>query len=330
MRSWILLLICGLWGAFCQADEPLQGGIIRDLNSLQAQLADASPGELASVVEHATSQASRLSSGNRSDQWASALYSQLAASALGRQENYVAAADQLAQARQRSSVPASQRAQWLREEAGLRRAADQYERAITLYEQALQEREDSALRWQLVRLLAEQTRWEQAAEQMDPLLASDATLDDAQRGLVMAVMRHAKRSDMALDWLLDGLSVESDADEWCQAAGLAQQAGQPGVAAALWSTAWRLGKLTQRDDLLTLVRLHLSGGTPARGAEALASALKAGVVERDEQTLRLLANAWQQARDVEQALSAWQALANYTNPAAARIIKSGATTIPTR
>ncbi|NYS76300.1 MULTISPECIES: hypothetical protein [Halomonadaceae] len=308
----LLILLLSVWSLSAQASPALPGDIIADLNALQSQLQE---GALSSVVERATAQAERLASGNQSDQWASALYQQLAASALARQDQPAAAADRLAIARGLSGVDDDQATRWLREEASLRRAAGQRDQAIELLTEWLANQQDSNAVWQLTRLLAQQERWEEAANWLEQALSETAELTEAQQALTLAIYRNAGQSEQALGWLLDGLDSQSDLSDWRQAAGLAQQAGQPGVAAGLWEMAWQLGKLTEPEDRWLLIQLHLAGGTPARAAEHLEEALKEGDVVRDESNLRLLANAWQQAKDVEKALDAWQTLAQYTQTA---------------
>lgn len=314
------VILFGVWASFAQANEPLPGDIIQDLNTLQQQLAEAGndnrQGALDNVAGRAMSQAGRLQHGNRSDQWASALYYQLAAGALAQQGQQEEAADQLANARQRSSVSTEQANRWLREEAGLRRAAGQRAEAIALYEQWLRHHDDAQVSWQLVRLLAEDERWDSASEHLSPLLEQSESLTESQQALVLVVFRHAGQGGQALSWLLNDLNEHSAPDAWRQAAGLAQQAGQQGVAAGIWDMAWQLGKLTQPEDRWLLIQLHLTGGTPARAAEHLEQALAEGAVVREESTLRLLASAWQQAKHVEHALNAWQALAMHTQSVA--------------
>ncbi|TVP43280.1 MAG: hypothetical protein EA345_17260 [Halomonas sp.] len=317
MKHLLTILLLSVWPLLAQASPALRSDVIADLNALQAQLQE---GALASVVERATAQAERLSGGNQADRWASALYQQLAAGALVRQEQPGAAADRLAIARQLSGVDSSQASRWLREEASLRRAAGQRDEAIELFTQWLDgapagDQAHTAM-WQLTRLLAQQERWEEAASWLDqalePISESNEALSEEQQTLVMVVYRNAGQSDQALAHLLEGLDVNSDASDWRQAAGLAQQAGQAGIAAGLWEMAWQLGKLTQSEDRWLLIQLHLAGGTPARAAEHLDQALQAGDVVRDESNLRLLASAWQQAKHVENALNAWHAVALYT------------------
>ncbi|CAH1044250.1 hypothetical protein [Halomonas sp. TD01] len=323
MQRWVGIVVLSALSVVAQANEPLPGDIVRDLNRLQSQLAEQPNGEADSdvlnrIADHARSQAARLASGNRADQWASALYHQLAASALVRQGDHVAAANELASARQRPSVPNSQILRWLRDEASLRRAGNQPTEAIALYEQWLTQSQGNShydeSAWRLVRLLAEEERWDAAAGWLSPLLQKGG-LTDTQQTLTTAVLRNAGQNDEALGWLVGGLNAQSEPDAWRQAAGLAQQAGQAGVAAGVWEMAWQLGKFTTTEDRLTLIRLHLAGGTPARAGEHLEAAIQEGALTRDEEALRLLAGAWQQAKDIEKALNAWKALAENTQKA---------------
>ncbi|MDQ7727537.1 tetratricopeptide repeat protein [Halomonas sp. SpR8] len=313
MKRLLCILLLHVWPLSSLASPALQGGVIADLKVLQGQLRE---GALTQVIERATAQAERLAPGNQADQWASALYQQLAAGALARQDQHAAAADRLAIARGLKGVDDAQVARWLREEASLRRAAGQRDQAIELLSEWLANQRDSDATWQLIRLLAQQERWEDAASWLEQAINETPELNEVQQALALAVYRNAGQGDQALGWLLDGLNAQSDATEWRQAAGLAQQAGQSGVAAGLWETAWQLGKLTEQQDFWLLIQLHLTGGTPARAAEHLEQALNEGEVVRDESNLRLLASAWQQAKDVEKALKAWQALALHTQAAA--------------
>ncbi|MEC7296143.1 MAG: hypothetical protein VXV78_08060, partial [Pseudomonadota bacterium] len=75
------------------------------------------------------------------------------------------------------------------------------------------------------------------------------------------------------------------------------------------------GKFSTPDERLTLIQLHLAGGTPARAGEHLEAALEAGELPSNEETLRLRATAWQQAKHIDNALGAWQALAEVTQSA---------------
>ncbi|MCS2610093.1 tetratricopeptide repeat protein [Halomonas dongshanensis] len=301
-----------LWSAGVAANQPLPGGIISDLNALEAQLGD---GELDAVASRAGAQASRLAGGNAADRWASALYRQLEANALAQQEAFIPAAESLRQARQISGVDSATAQRWLREEVSLRRAGGEMDTAIELLSQWLEGRDNERDLWRLTGWLAHEQRWEEAAEWLGRATAVTSSLDDRQRSLALAIYRNADLTDEALAWLLDGLRSDSDANMWRQAAGLAQQVGRPDVAAGLWETAWQLGIFDAMDDFWTLVQLHLAGGTPARAAEHLERALAEGRLVREPMTLRKLAEAWQQAKDIDHTLAAWEALAMLTQAA---------------
>lgn len=307
------ILLFSLWACVAHADAPLPGDIIRDLTALQEQLVN---GSLDAVAERGAAQAERLAGGNAADRWASALYHQLAAGALTRMERPEMAADHLAQARQTRGVGAEQAARWLREEASLRRAAGQDEQAIGLLSDWLDSEQDPNTLWQLVRLMAKEAQWEAAAERLEQAIAQTDTLNEDQQTLALAILRHSGQNEQALSWLVEDLTADSDAEDWRQAAGLAQQAGQAGMAAGLWDMAWQLGKFDALEDFWLLIELHRAGGTPARAAERLEQALTQGDIVHDEQALRLLATSWQQARHIDNALNAWRALALQTQKAA--------------
>jgi len=313
MRLWWCICLVSLWPALAQAAPALPGDVIDDLNRLQAELGDQ---KYTRVVDQASRQADRLQSGNAADRWASALYQQLAAGAFARQGQPGEAADRLAQARALGGDERAQVSRWLREEASLRRAAGQARQASELLAEGLEaEGASNADRWKLTRWLADDRRWEAAATWLERSLAQTSSMDGDQRTLSLAIYQHNQQTDEALELLLQGLSQQSEASDWRQAAALAQRADQPGIAAGLWDTAWRLGKLEEDEDRWQLVRLHMAGGTPARAAEYLERWIDRGDIVRDEETLRLLANAWHQARDRTQALAAWQALATLSDDA---------------
>ncbi|GAB2718406.1 hypothetical protein [Halomonas garicola] len=299
------------WGA-----PSLAGGVIRDLEAVERSLEQD---KLERVVSHGRRQADRFASGNAADRYASALYRQLVASALTRQERYAEAAGQLARARQGLGPKSELSRRWLREQARLHRAAGEHDRAIARLSVWLETAPAGAecrdARWRLIGWLARETRWQDAAAQLDSVAAEGAPADDRRRRLALAVNLNAGRMDKALGELAAGLDETSPAADWRRAAGVAQRAGQPGVAAGLWDTGWRLGRLERPDDYWQLVDLHMAGGTPARAAELLEEGLAEGRVVRSGLALEQRAAAWQQAGDVPRALAAREALARYTQSA---------------
>ena len=295
------------------AEPPLPGEFISDLERLQQQLQEGAANQ---VLQRAESQSRRLAGGNAADRWASALYLQLAAHAAARLEHFADAADYLEQARLSGEASSSQRDRWLYQEAGLRLSAGQHEQGVELLGDWLArhsgEGEDY---WRMATTLARLERWEDAGEWLSRATAETASLSPSQRRLAVAIYQRSGAGEQALALLGGGLDADSPAQEWRRAAALAQQSGLDEQAAVFWDTAWRLGVLSGDEDLVTLVRLHMAAGTPARGAERLQAALDAGEVSDSLTHRRLLAQAWQAARDREAALAAWQTLAERSGEA---------------
>ncbi|MDC8804310.1 hypothetical protein PRZ61_12740 [Halomonas pacifica] len=303
-----LLVALSLWLAapLALAEPALPAATIRDLEGLQQRL---TAGERAVVAERAAAQHTRLAAGNAADRWAAALYAQLAARAEAAAGRHAAAADHLARARSLVE-PGERHDRWLRREAELRLAADQTARGAELLEAWVRDHpQERAPRWRLVRALAELGRWGAAAD----WVPAGGSLD--QQALAATVYQRAGRGGEALARLEARLERGADAATWRRAVGLAQRLGRHARAAALWEAGWREGVFAGREDLERRIRLHLAGGTPARAAELLEAALEEHALEDSLERRRLLAQAWEAARDREQALNAWRVLAEASDVA---------------
>nr|WP_300314976.1 hypothetical protein [Halomonas sp.] len=294
------------------AAPTLSGELISDLKGLESRLSSDPSG----VESKASQQAERLRGGNESDRWAGALYLQLAAGAEAAQEKYAEAADHLAQARNVSGVDAAQRDRWLREEAELRLQAGQKDLAGELLADWLQRHEDGDSLWLMAKLAADVEDWERAADWVERAQQAGGDMSAKRLAFASAVMQRSGRLDQALAVLQTQLDqVGDDPETWRRAAALAQKAGNPVRAAALWEAAWRRGLLSGDDDLERRINLHLAAGTPARAAEILEQALAEGTLPDDDAHQRQLAEAWHQARDRDKALAAWQKLATSSDKA---------------
>lgn len=303
-----LFLITPAWSA-----PGLPSSFIEDLEALQQRLA-ADDGQ--AVEQRARAQAERLAGGNAADRWARALYLQLAAGAAAQRQDHAAAADYLAQARRIEGVDAEYRDRWQRDEAGLRLAAGETRDGADLLAEWLERHSGEAQdHWRLTRARAELEQWELAAEHVRHARDMTAQLDEGQRELAVTVLRRAGDEAEALALLGGGLAVSRDPERWRVAAALAQRVGNPGQAASIWEAGWRAGVFEGAADLQRLVELHLAGGTPARAAEHLEAALADGTLEDSEANRRLLAQAWERARDRERALGAWQRVAEQSGAA---------------
>ncbi|MDR5868231.1 hypothetical protein [Halomonas koreensis] len=310
-RTRLAGLLAGAWLGLAgplQAAPSLPGGIIRDLEALERQL-QAGQGE--AVRDRALAQAGRLAGGNAADRWARALYLQLAAGAEARRGDPAAAAEHLAEARHIEGIDRDQADRWQRQEAGLRGRAGQAERARALLGDWLsRHRGEPEDHWRMAQWLAEATDWEAAAHWVERALAAGGDPQGARARFAAGVLQRAGQTAEALGLIerrLEGAG--DDPAAWRRAAGLAQRLGDPGRAAAIWEAGWHRGVLGGAEDLEQRIRLHLAGGTPARAAELLAEALEEGRLADDLANRRLLARAWQAARDRDRALAAWEVVA---------------------
>ncbi|REC96098.1 tetratricopeptide repeat protein [Kushneria indalinina] len=288
----------------------------QSIDRLQGLERKLSAGHYQQVVDTARSRAASAGS-SQADQWARALYLQVAASAAQRLDQPGCAADLLYQARGIDTAPLSQRLQWLEQEARLRLRAGQLEQAATLFDrwqgQASLTSDDL---WLGARLHARLEQWDDALRWVSLARDKESAPDNEQLALAASVYQQAGQYGEASSVVEAQLEQEdSDPQRWQQAAALYQRIGQPGRAAALWEAGWQRGILKGEEALLTRARLHMAGGTPARAAEMLSQALDNGELEDSNDHRRLLARAWAQARDHQQALQAWQAVAERTEDA---------------
>ncbi|QJQ94734.1 MULTISPECIES: hypothetical protein [Halomonadaceae] len=311
--TWWLLLGSLILSAPVGAAPALPGDVIADLNALQQQLQE---GDREAVSQRARRQAERLAGGNSADRWARVLYLQLAAGAEARQERADVAADLLYQARETQGIEPQQRDRWLREEAGLRLASGQTEQGVVLLEEWFASNAGQARdRWRMARALARLERWQESADWVTRALEETPAPDVDQQSLAATVYQRSGRAGEALAQLEAQLDETSSEQDWRRVAALAQRVGEPGQAAAIWEAGWRLGVLTGEEALITLVRLHLAGGTPARGAERIERAIEEGIVTESDEHVRLLAQAWQAARDRQRALGVWRRVAERSDAA---------------
>ncbi|ASP39863.1 hypothetical protein CHH28_14805 [Bacterioplanes sanyensis] len=108
----------------------------------------------------------------------------------------------------------------------------------------------------------------------------------------------------SLDMLI-GLAPEKES-YWQQQAGIYQQQNQAAKALTVLETAYAGGYLKQTQSFLLLVQLQINQGLPERAGRILAQGIQSGVIEQTERNWRLLATAWQQGRERQQAIQALQ------------------------
>lgn len=136
--------------------------------------------------------------------------------------------------------------------------------------------------------------------------AGKAAQENWWRMLMVAQYRQNLWSDAikTLDVLLS-LAPEKES-YWQQQAAIYQQLGQEQKALTVLETAYAGGYLQQSQSQLLLVQMLINQGLPERAGRILARAIEQGNIEKTERQWRLLALAWQQGRQRQQAILALQ------------------------
>ncbi|ARS53857.1 hypothetical protein B9G99_14100 [Kushneria konosiri] len=288
----------------------------QSIDKLQGLERELSNGHYQQVVDTARSRAASAGS-SQAEQWARALYLQMAASAAQRLDQPGRAADLLYQARAIETAPLSQRLQWLEQEAKLRLRAGQLDQASALFDrwqgQASLGSDDL---WLGAQLHARLEQWDDALHWVRLARQGNASPGSEHLALAANIYQQSGQLEEASNVVEAQLDQDdSDPARWQQAAALYQRLGQPGRAAALWEAGWQRGILKGEEALMMRAKLHMAGGTPARAAEMLTTALEDGSIEDSEAHRRLLASAWAESRDHQKALQAWQAVAERSDDA---------------
>jgi pentatricopeptide repeat protein len=91
---------------------------------------------------------------------------------------------------------------------------------------------------------------------------------------------------------------------WAQLGNAYAQAGDPSKALAVYALMYRQGLIRQSQDYLNLASLYTQNNVPYQAALTLQEGLQSGAVAASEANYTLLANAWQDAGDLDRAVAA--------------------------
>ncbi len=89
---------------------------------------------------------------------------------------------------------------------------------------------------------------------------------------------------------------------WIQLFAAYMELGDEDRALAVAQITYQQGMLTSRGEIMNLVSLLSSKGVPFEAGEVMEKAMKEGVVPKDVQSLRLLADTWLRAGELERAI----------------------------
>jgi predicted Zn-dependent protease len=91
---------------------------------------------------------------------------------------------------------------------------------------------------------------------------------------------------------------------WAQLGQAYAQSGDASKALAVYALMYRQGLIRQTQDYLSLASLYLQNNLPYQGAQVLQEGLQSGAVPASEANYTLLASAWQDAGDLDRAVTA--------------------------
>ena len=91
---------------------------------------------------------------------------------------------------------------------------------------------------------------------------------------------------------------------WSQLGNAYAQSGDPSKALAVYALMYRQGLIRQSQDYLNLASLYSQNNVPYQAALVLQEGLQSGAVTASEANYTLLANAWQDAGDLDRAVAA--------------------------
>ncbi|HEY1774160.1 MAG TPA: tetratricopeptide repeat protein [Gammaproteobacteria bacterium] len=91
---------------------------------------------------------------------------------------------------------------------------------------------------------------------------------------------------------------------WAQLGNAYAQAGDPSKALAVYVLMYRQGLIRQSQDYLDLASLYMQNNLPYQAAQVLQEGLQSGAVPASEANYTLLADAWQDAGDLDRAVAA--------------------------
>lgn len=91
---------------------------------------------------------------------------------------------------------------------------------------------------------------------------------------------------------------------WAQLGNAYAQAGDASKALAVYALMYRQGLIRQSQDYLDLASLYMQNSVPYQAALVLQEGLQSGAVPASEANYTLLANAWQDAGDLDRAVTA--------------------------
>lgn len=134
--------------------------------------------------------------------------------------------------------------------------------------------------------------------------------NESWRNLQLAIHVELRQVPEAIELLKENIGIWPDRLRfYLVLSGLYMEAENDEGALSALIIPWHRGMLQTEPDILSLTRLSIYHGNPARAGEILSQAMERGYVEENSDNLRLLLSSWTLAREMERAVDAIDKLA---------------------
>lgn len=161
----------------------------------------------------------------------------------------------------------------------------------------------------MANILAQMKRYDEAISYARRAIAEAEKPRESWYQLVLAAYFETKRYPHASDTLkqlINGWPEKSD--YWEQLASVYMLMDRHKEALASLQLAWEQGLLDKESTIKSMVQMAFNQKVPERGARLLTAALDSEALPRNAEYLELLAKAWSQAREKNEAAKAYEAL----------------------
>lgn len=223
------------------------------------------------------------------------------------QNQYGKAAELLEQCLALKVLPESQAQQAMLNLGQLYMASEQYAKAVKILQPwlARNPRPDAELSALMANAYTQLKQYRQALPHIKKAIANSKKPVESWYQLNLALYYELKDYRAATGLLQLLIRRHPDKkDYWEQLASVYLQIKDHKKAASIQHLAYKKGLLTTEKELLNVVNLFLYIGSPYKGANLLADALNNRKVRNTSTNWETLANAWQQARELDKAILA--------------------------
>jgi tetratricopeptide (TPR) repeat protein len=131
--------------------------------------------------------------------------------------------------------------------------------------------------------------------------------------LQRAVYFELKDSKKVTEILEQMVRLFNKPEYWVQLAGMYGELEQEDKQLAVMEAAYQQGFVTKKSELMTLSQIYYFNGLPYKAAKVLSKGIEDKLIEKNAKNLKFLAQSWQGAKEVDEAVDVLTQLASITD-----------------